>query len=200
TVEEIVALGRSFRGNRELKSKTQQICNEALALVDMQDFMERDYTTLSGGEQRRVQLARVLAQLWDVEKRANSFLLLDEPLAGLDPAHQQSCLALANKWAIAGTGVTIVIHDLNQAIEYTDRILLLNRGQIAFYGPTKELLANIGILETVFNIQVKKLTDPDSGQITLRLDHHQPTSTTMQHTHAAKSGEADPQAILQNAQ
>jgi iron complex transport system ATP-binding protein len=98
-----------------------------LADVELEPFADRTYPSLSGGEQQRVQLARVMAQL-AVSPRAA--LLLDEPTSALDPRHQQLVLALARRAASVGHAVVVVIHDLTLAARWSDRVVLLAGGRV----------------------------------------------------------------------
>jgi iron complex transport system ATP-binding protein len=137
TVEEVVLLGRAPHMARGETRADLDIVHEALRLAGMDGFASRDYTTLSGGERQRVQLARVLAQAWG---RAGTTLLLDEPVASLDPAHQHETLSIARDWARAGACVVAVLHDVNLALRYADDALLLNDGHIAAAGPARSVL------------------------------------------------------------
>jgi iron complex transport system ATP-binding protein len=93
-VHEIVALGRAPHGGAE-GTRDGWIIDQALARFDIGHLAERDVTTLSGGERQRAHLARALAQVWDAPADgASRFLLLDEPTASLDPAHQLTALEI----------------------------------------------------------------------------------------------------------
>ena len=100
------------------------VAEQALAETEALAFADRPYTVLSGGERQRVQLARVLAQC-DADPAARPFLLLDEPIAGLDLAHQHAALASARRRADRGLGVLAVLHDLNMAARYADRVAII---------------------------------------------------------------------------
>ena len=89
------------------------------------------YTNLSGGERQSVQLARVLAQIW---RNPEANLLLDEPTANLDPAQQHRTLRLARDLASQGVAVFVIVHDLNLAAEYADRVAVLKLGRLAELG------------------------------------------------------------------
>src|SRR5699024_3657555 len=94
---------------------------------------------LSGGEQQRVQLARVLAQVSDAGDQP-AWLLLDEPEAGLDMANQHRILAMARQHAHDGMGVVAVVHDLNLAATYADDVALLAEGRLLRHGPPGDVL------------------------------------------------------------
>lgn len=129
-VHEIVALGRAPHGGGE-GARDGWIIDQVLARFDIGHLAERDVTTLSGGERQRAHLARALAQVWDAPADAASrFLLLDEPTASLDPAHQLTALEAARRFAGEGGGVIAVLHDLRLARAYADRVALLRGGRI----------------------------------------------------------------------
>jgi iron complex transport system ATP-binding protein len=107
------------------------LAHRMLAAVDMTRFAERSYVTLSGGEQQRVQLARVLVQLTRSDAAA---LLLDEPTSALDARHQQLVLGIARRLATAGRAVVVVLHDLTLAARWCDRVVLLAGGRMLAYG------------------------------------------------------------------
>jgi iron complex transport system ATP-binding protein len=113
------------------------IARRCLADVELEAFATRRYPTLSGGEQQRVQLARVLAQL-AVSPRAA--LLLDEPTSALDAKHQQLVLSLARDAATAGHAVVVVLHDLTLAARWCDRVVLLAAGRVSGDGAPEAVL------------------------------------------------------------
>lgn len=141
TAREVVALGRlatRATGDRDDAAAVEA----ALAETAMLPLADRDYPSLSGGERQRVQLARVLAQLAGdrPEGLRGRYLLLDEPTAGLDLAHQHAFLALARRKAAAGTGVLAVLHDLQLTAQYADCISLLGAGRMIAQGAPAEVL------------------------------------------------------------
>ena len=105
----------------------------ALEETDTGHLAERRYPTLSGGEQTRVSFARVLAQQTPV-------ILLDEPGGALDIKHQELVMATLRGLADAGAAVVAVLHDLNLAARYADRVGLMNRGSLVALAPTQEVL------------------------------------------------------------
>lgn len=115
----------------------------ALALVDLPGFGGRYYGDLSGGEQQRVQLARVLCQVWQpVLDGIPRYLLLDEPVSSLDVKHQLIVMDVARRFAEAGGGVLAVLHDLNLAAMYADRIVALCEGRLVASGTPAEVLTD----------------------------------------------------------
>lgn len=147
--EEVVAMGRLPHHSGH--EKDLRIIERAMQAADVMHLRGRNYLTLSGGERQRVHLARVLSQIGEVEKPC---LLLDEPTAGLDLAHQQLTLAQAREVAGRGGAVLVILHDLNLAARYADRVLLLDRGHVAALGSPWEVLEAARI-QAVFGVSVK---------------------------------------------
>lgn len=110
----------------------------ALAAAGLEGFSGRIYTELSGGEKRRVHLARALCQLG--ENPEGKALLLDEPAASLDPAAAHAAMRAAKSAAQRGACVVAVLHDPNLAFDYCDFSLLLGGGKISAAGETAETL------------------------------------------------------------
>ena len=129
----------TFRGSLS-EREMQALAERAIAETEALAFADRPYTVLSGGERQRVQLARVLAQC-DADPAATPFLLLDEPITGLDLSHQHAALASARRRVDRGLGVLAVLHDLNMAARYADRVGIVEDGRVTNLGPTRETLA-----------------------------------------------------------
>ncbi|MEM1284755.1 MAG: ABC transporter ATP-binding protein [Pseudomonadota bacterium] len=132
-VETVVGLGRYPHGQTQTDETVERVLTE-LGLLELR---HRAVTTLSGGEQMRVSLARALAVDAD-------FLVADEPLASLDPYHQFAILdrlqAVARAERSSPTGIFMVIHDLRLAARYADRILLLHEGRLVADGHPETVL------------------------------------------------------------
>jgi iron complex transport system ATP-binding protein len=158
-VRELVLMGRYpyFRG--QPAPHDHAVVQQALQLVGLTALAERSYPTLSGGEQQRAQLARVLAQVWEA---AGGFLLLDEPLTGLDLNHQHHTLDVARALVRRGFGVVAVLHDLNLAAQYADQLLLLRQGQVVASGPPAAVLTPAHIRHA-FEVEVELLPHPTLG-------------------------------------
>jgi iron complex transport system ATP-binding protein len=135
TALETVLIGRYAFVRGDARTHDVAIARAALAKVDAAHLEARTVTELSGGERARVQLARVLAQLWEPVAGQPRFLLLDEPTASLDARHQLDVLALTRELAHAqGFGVLVVLHDLNLAARAADRVVLMKDGRIEAQG------------------------------------------------------------------
>lgn len=157
-VEEVVVMGRLPHG--EGRAADLRIVAQALAAADASHLVGRSYLSLSGGERQRVHLARVLAQLWPgAEGRV---LLLDEPTSALDPLHQHSTLQAVRGFAERGAAVLVILHDLNLAARYCDRLLLLHEGRAYLQGAVAEVLQPEA-LQRVFGLVVLIQHHPERG-------------------------------------
>ncbi|HUR41191.1 MAG TPA: heme ABC transporter ATP-binding protein [Verrucomicrobiae bacterium] len=132
TAAQVVALGRLPCARRNAAAEAQ-IVEDALALAGVAGLAQRRYPTLSGGERARVQLARVMAQVWEPAETPR-YLLLDEPTASLDLAHQHDCLRAVRALAGRGVGVLVILHDPNLALRHADRVTLLRDGRVLASG------------------------------------------------------------------
>lgn len=155
-VREVVELGRLPHATGV--EADRQIVSEALAAADIRHLAERHYTRLSGGERQRVHLARVLAQLWP--GAPGQILLLDEPTSQLDPQHQQATLQAVSALAARGVAVLVILHDLNLAARWCQRLLLLAAGRCAGLGATSDILQPL-LLREVFGIEMLVSRHPE---------------------------------------
>lgn len=144
-VSEVVALGRFPHRKTSTKRTDDILIAQALDRTDTVHLAGRLYDSLSGGERARVAVARLLVQQAPI-------LLLDEPIASLDPKHQYLVLELLQAEAQAGAAVVIVMHDLHLAREYAQHAVLLKHGTVAAAGPANEVLTTAQ-LRTVFDTE-----------------------------------------------
>ncbi len=133
-VSDVVAMGRIPHRARSSAAEDQDVVQAALEAVGLSGFGDRRYTRLSGGEKQRVHLARVLAQVWPTADRAPGFVLLDEPTSALDLAHVYGVLERVKVLCRAGLGAVAVLHDLNAAAQFADRIVMLFEGRVVASG------------------------------------------------------------------
>ncbi len=135
SVETLVALGRTpyLAAGRRLSAADRSAIARALDRMDLQHLSQRVATELSGGEKARALIARALAQ-------ETPIILADEPVAGLDPAHQIAAMKVFRDLAREGHTVLVSLHDLGLASRYCDRLILLNHGQVAADGPPEQVL------------------------------------------------------------
>jgi iron complex transport system ATP-binding protein len=157
TVQEIVLMGRYPFYDSNPSQKDLDIVDICLEKVGISHFKERIFPTLSGGEQQRVQLARTLAQIWDVK---DGYIFLDEPTTGMDLLHQYETFQLAREMTGKGYGVIAVVHDLNFALQYADLILLMKQGEAFAKGTPAEVLTEENI-RSAFGLSVR-IIQPES--------------------------------------
>lgn len=157
-VEEVVGMGRLPHQTGRVRD--EEIIRAALHAADAGHLSGRSYLALSGGERQRVHLARVLAQLWPGE--AGQTLLLDEPTSMLDPLHQHTTLQAIRSFADRGAAVLVILHDLNLAARYCDRILLLAGGRPHALDTPAQVLRPEP-LKAVFGLDVLVQLHPERG-------------------------------------
>jgi iron complex transport system ATP-binding protein len=163
TVREIVRLGLVGGRSGVLPGEDVRLPDRALARVDLEGFAGRFYQELSGGEQQRVQLARVLCQVWTpVLEGRPRFLLLDEPVSSLDIRHQLIIMNIARDFARRGGGVVAILHDLNLTAMFADSIHVMHRGRLAAAGTPADVLTD-DIIERVFECRLKVGAPPADG-------------------------------------
>jgi len=152
TVRELVALGRLPHRSpfAALSPGDDAAIDAAMAQTDVAGLADRTVDTLSGGEKARAKFARVLAAETD-------WVLADEPLANLDPPHQQDVLRLMRAAADAGKGVLVVLHQLDAAARVADDLLILKDGRAIAFGPCAEVLTP-ATLEAAFDMPLDVIT------------------------------------------
>ncbi|WP_437393128.1 heme ABC transporter ATP-binding protein [Olivibacter jilunii] len=158
SVNEVLLMGRypHFRFRPDIKDLIA--VEEAMEVCGISHLVDRSYLSLSGGEQQRVQYARVLCQIWD---QPESLLLMDEPVAALDPQYQQQTMAIARAFSQRGYMVIAVLHEINLAAQYADRILMLKGGRKWLDGTPVEVLTPshiYAIFSTEVDVMVNKRT------------------------------------------
>jgi iron complex transport system ATP-binding protein len=136
----------------------QKSIGEVMDLTGISSWAKRNYLTLSGGEQQRVQLARVLAQVWEI-KSYPRYVLLDEPTSNLDLAQQQLIFGLVKHACERNIGVLAIVHDLNQVVQFADKMYFLKDGSVVANGNPKEVFTK-KIIEETFCCKVNVYHDP----------------------------------------
>ena len=166
TAEQVALLGRTPHVERRESARDREIADLALRRAGVGALARRDYLRLSGGEQQCVQLARVLAQVWDAPAQGSRYLLLDEPTASLDLRLQHALLGLARQLAAQGFGLLVSLHDLNLAAQYADRIVLLRGGRVLAEGAPPQVLGAERI-RRVWGVEATAGPDPRTGRWTI---------------------------------
>ena len=156
TVEEMVLMGRAPH-KRAFDRDTEEdyrIATEALERVDMLDFRERSFLTLSGGEKQRIILARALAQQVEL-------MVLDEPTNHLDIKYQIQIMDVVRS---LGVGVLAALHDLNLTLMYCDYVYVLKGGQIVAHGRTENVITE-ELIRSVYEVECSVMRHPKSGKL-----------------------------------
>lgn len=149
TVSEVVALGDM--GNHQRVVQQRQRLRDALQGWELDYFAQHEVRVLSGGEQQRTQLARSWLQ---ATQTSNQLWLLDEPLSALDLRHQQQCMQHITALKNTGKAIVMVVHDLNLARRYADRVALLSCGRLVDFGKPADVL-NAEQVQSVFQVDVQ---------------------------------------------
>jgi iron complex transport system ATP-binding protein len=161
TVEEVISLGRSPHSTG--RKRDAEIVAQVMEATDTARLEGRIYTQLSGGEKQRVQLARVFAQIWQNDGHTPRLLLLDEPTAALDLAHQKLILESLRALAATGCAVIIVAHDFNLISSIADQITVLGDGRQLAQGSPETVLTT-EIFQQAFDIEVALDKHPRTGR------------------------------------
>jgi len=179
---DVVELGRYPHRGRANAAEHRAAIIGAMEGGDVLDLALRDCRTLSGGELHRVHFARALAQVWaPLADGRTRYLLLDEPTASLDLAHQGHVLARAKAFANARGGVLAILHDLNLAAAFADRVVVMNEGRIAAEGKPEDVLT-AGLIRSVWRVECE-IVPADRGRrpaIIMRYDAGRPDATVPQ--------------------
>ena len=163
-VEDVVAMGRFPHSDGQ--ACDQAIVHRLMDILHIRDLAQRPYTALSGGEKQRTQLARVLSQLicnTQLDVYDNSVLLLDEPIAALDMPHQSLLMNLLQQLAAKGLTVLIVLHDVNLAATYADKIALLKAGRLLAFDSVDKVITE-AMIKQVYDVDVDIIAHPKTAK------------------------------------
>lgn len=159
TAQEVVELGLiSTRSKQPAK-----LIQEVLEATNTSHLKDQVFNHLSGGEKQRVQLARVLVQIWET-KPFPRYLLLDEPTSSLDIAQQHAVLKILTALKSRNIGILVILHELNLAAQYADKIALLKNGVVAKIGNVEDVLEE-KVLEYVFDHPIHLIQNPVTGGV-----------------------------------
>ncbi|MFP7170445.1 ATP-binding cassette domain-containing protein [Terribacillus sp. 7520-G] len=147
TVRELVSFGRFPYSSGRLTPEDEEKVSEAIAYVNLEDLEDKYLNELSGGQKQRAFIAMVLAQ--DTE-----YILLDEPLNNLDMKHAVQMMKLLRRLVEDfGKTILLVIHDINFASVYSDRIVAMKDGRIIAEGPTEEIIQS-DVLKSIYDLDI----------------------------------------------
>lgn len=150
TVEEVVLMGRLAHSDVLFETEEDfRVAHRVMGDTDCLEFSDRPLATLSGGEAQRALIARALAQ-------EAPLLLCDEPTTHLDPKHQVHIGSLLRRLAESGKAVIVTTHDLNWALQFADRAVLLDKGRVCFDGGVNNAVET-GVHTTVYGTNFETL-------------------------------------------
>ena len=162
-VKDILSMGWLGFENAENLDAYEKVLEKIVDECAIASLMDRKFNVLSGGEQRRVHFARTLLQLNYEEKQSiNKYLLLDEPTANLDLRWEVRLMENIKNIAKTGIGVFLVLHNLDLALNFSDKIALLNKGMLHSFGSVKDVFRD-DVLSDVYEIDIK--VDTKNGRI-----------------------------------
>lgn len=166
-VMEILEMGRY--PHHKKSSENKAIIEEVVSYLNLEKLLKKRYHTLSGGEQQRVQLARVLSQIWDAPKEA--LLLLDEPVSALDIRYQHQLLHLLQNLAKEKNWIILaVLHDLNQVMQYADCVLLMKKGEVLAIGNPVEVMTPENLMDS-YHINASWITHEEYELPTIKIQY-----------------------------
>jgi len=169
-VHELVMMGRYPHFGGSPGKLDVLVLDEVMQYCEVLDLADRNYTTLSGGERQRVNFARVLAQIWRPIEESCRFLFLDEPLTFLDIRHQLDFMKKVREFSLRSDVIVIgVVHDLNLATRFADRLLLLHGGKILADGSAADVLT-AGNLRTAFEVRPTLTKDAATGRTSVMFE------------------------------
>lgn len=163
-VREVLEMG-IVAGDTHDAAEARRVMTKALDAVDLEGFESRVATSLSGGEQARLHMARVLCQIPDAFRNGQPhWLFLDEPVASLDIRHQLAIMRLARDFAARGGGVIAVMHDLNLTAMFADHVVMLRAGRLHGAGAPEDVFTE-SALEAVYGCRLSVSREPETGLI-----------------------------------
>lgn len=154
TVKDLVLMGRYPYYQNMPSAFDTKVCKEVIELMEIEEFTNRDYHTLSGGEAQKVQMCRVLAQIWDAEIGSEKILLLDEPVSNLDVKFQYQLMKIAKDLCSQHLTIIAILHDINLALSFADRIIFMKKGNINYdLSDPKEISPSI--IHDIFEVKTE---------------------------------------------
>ena len=163
SVEEIIEMGWVDDGNIGNSDKIKQKCMNVATECSVSHLLKRNFNTLSGGEQRRVHFARTLLQIdHNYEAVGSQYMFLDEPTANLDLMFELQLIRLLKSKSKDGIGVLLIMHDLNLASKFSDKIAILNKGSLSAFGTPSEVF-KCKMLSKIFGLPME--VDPQTLKV-----------------------------------
>ena len=159
-VKDVVEMGWLQRGNSDFSSNFSMAFEAVTKECNVHNLVHRNFNTLSGGEQRRVHFARTLLQLWRPSQSIDPrYLLLDEPTANLDLSSEMLLMNILKARASSNVGILVILHDLNLASHFADKIAIMKDGEIKAFGKPEEIMTD-DFLTSIYEVPIKVKYDP----------------------------------------
>ena len=159
-VKDVVEMGWLQRGNSDFSSNFSIAFEAVTTECNIHNLVHRKFNSLSGGEQRRVHFARTLLQLWRPSQSSDPrYLLLDEPTANLDLSSEMLLMNILKARASSNVGILVILHDLNLASHFADKIAIMKDGEIKAFGKPEEIMTD-DFLTSIYEVPIKVKYDP----------------------------------------
>ena len=160
SVKDVIEMGWLQRGNSDFSNNFSMAFENVTKECNVHNFIHRKFNSLSGGEQRRVHFARTLLQLWrPSESNDPRYLLLDEPTANLDLSSEMLLMNILKKRASLNVGILVILHDLNLASHFADKIAIIKNGEIMAFGEPEKIMEDT-FLTSIYEVPIKVKHDP----------------------------------------
>ena len=159
-VKDVVEMGWLQRGNSDFSSNFSKAFEAVTKECNVHNLVHRKFNSLSGGEQRRVNFARTLLQLWRPSQSNDPrYLLLDEPTANLDLSSEMLLMNILKARASSNVGILVILHDLNLASHFADKIAVMKCGEIKAFGKPEEVMTD-DFLTSIYEVPIKVKYEP----------------------------------------
>ncbi len=159
-VKDVIEMGWLQRGNSDFSSNFSMAFEAVTTECNVHNLVHMKFNSLSGGEKRRVHFARTLLQLWRPSQSNDPrYLLLDEPTANLDLSSEMLLMNILKARASSNIGILIILHDLNLASHFADKIAIMKDGEIKAFGKPEEIMTD-DFLTSIYEVPIKVKYDP----------------------------------------
>ena len=159
-VKDVIEMGWLQRGNSDFSSNFSMAFEAVTTECNVHNLVHRKFNSLSGGEQRRVHFARTLLQLWRPSQSNDPrYLLLDEPTANLDLSSEMLLMNILKARASSNIGILVILHDLNLASHFADKIAIMKDGEIKAFGKPEEIMSD-DFLTSIYEVPIKVKYEP----------------------------------------
>ena len=159
-VKDVIEMGWLQRGNSDFSSNFLMAFEAVTEECNVQNLVHRKFNSLSGGEQRRVHFARTLLQLWRPSQSNDPrYLLLDEPTANLDLSSEMLLMNILKARASSNVGILVILHDLNLASHFADKIAIIKDGEVKAFGKPEEIMKD-DFLTSIYEVPIRVNYEP----------------------------------------